>query len=267
MLPPRLLQCRARPVECKQRDLGNDMPSYCATQKPSTSPSPLLGIFLLFFTSYKRNCSAVGGGGSVSVLLLYPYMHVPPYLLPVSFAEICLGGVKQRFKSIRSYVSPSQNVAMPNAFLNIVERNSRGRVSHTQLSYIPPMYLLGSYINSHSLSPKGPAPLLFSSRHRGIRRHQTTCIIPPNTIHPSVDPANSASELGTHPNRGAEVADYLTLTLIYNLLYLTLPYRSRTVSIGKHVRKENVGPSVRPSVRLSVCLSVCPSVCPFSRAR
>lgn len=44
-----LLQCRARPVECKQRDLGNDMPSYCVTQKPSTSPSPLLGIFSPFF--------------------------------------------------------------------------------------------------------------------------------------------------------------------------------------------------------------------------
>lgn len=76
-------------------------------------PLPFWVFFLLFLFSVlppKRNCSAVGGGGSVSVLLQYPYMHVSPYLLPVCgfVAEICLGGVKQRFKSIRSYVSPSK---------------------------------------------------------------------------------------------------------------------------------------------------------------
>lgn len=50
-------------------------------------------------------------------------MHVPPYLLPVCgfVAEICLGGVKQRFKSIKATFHHEKR-GNANAFLNIVER-------------------------------------------------------------------------------------------------------------------------------------------------
>lgn len=111
MLPPRLLQCRARPVECKQRDLGNDMPSYCATQKPSTSPSPLLGIFSPFSVFLFYLLREIARRSAVAAPSPFFYStHTCMYLLTCYrfVAEICLGGVggkTQRFKSIKSYVS------------------------------------------------------------------------------------------------------------------------------------------------------------------
>lgn len=67
MLPPRLLQCRARPVECKQRDLGNDMPSYCATSSqarpllpPGLSPFGYFSHFFYLLREIARR-SAVAG--------------------------------------------------------------------------------------------------------------------------------------------------------------------------------------------------------------
>lgn len=93
-----------RPVECKQRDLGNDMPSYCVTGSQARPPSlfspfgyfsPFFLLFYLLNNLARR--SAVAAPFSTHLRYLTAYRSVVAENLSRRYLR-----KTQRFKSIKS---------------------------------------------------------------------------------------------------------------------------------------------------------------------